>query len=157
MSESVTVLTPNIKTAEDFNRIGKQLSEIAIDCLNKIEDKSFLISDEELKARLDSILIWRQFGDTFRRGRGLFITWEEIRELPFSMLENTLKWMTNNGYLKEISIELPPTDSPICPFCRKPSAYPNKVKKLIFFKKIISWSCNNEECPMYGKHYNFEW
>jgi len=79
MSKSVTVLTPNIKTAEDFNRIGKQLSEIAIDYLNKIESE--LIPEEELKVHLDAILIWKQFGSTFRRGKGLFITWEEIKNL----------------------------------------------------------------------------
>ena len=155
MSKSVTVLTPNIKTAEDFNRIGKQLSEIAIDYLNKIESE--LIPEEELKVHLDAILIWKQFGSTFRRGKGLFITWEEIKKLPFSMLENTLKFMLDKEYLKEIPIEWSPTDSPLCPFCRKPSAYPNKTKHLIFFEKTTSWSCNNDKCPMYGKSYNFEW
>lgn len=155
MSESVTVLTPNIETAEDFNRIGKQLSEIAADYLNRFEFE--LIPEEELKSHLDAILIWKQFGNAFRRGRGLFITWEDIRTLPFSMLENTLKFMLDNEYLKEIPIQWSPTDSPLCPFCRKPSAYPNKRKHLILFKKVISWSCNYDKCLMYEKSYNLEW
>lgn len=159
MSESVTVLTPNIETAEDFNRIGKQLSKIAEEYLNKIDSKieSKLPTVEEMMVHLDAVMIWKQFGNAFRKGKGLFITWEEMRGLPFSMLENTLKWMLDNGYLKEISIEVALTDSPICPFCRKPSAYPNKAKHLIFLKKIISWSCNYEKCPVYGKSYNLEW
>ncbi|MBI4245501.1 MAG: hypothetical protein HY606_15540 [Planctomycetes bacterium] len=155
MSESVIVLTPNIETAEDFNRIGKQLSEIAIDYLTRIEFEH--IPEEELKPHLDAILIWKQFGNAFRRGKGLFITWEEIRSLPFSMLENTLKFMFDKEYLKEIRIDYSLADSPLCPFCRKPSAHPNKTKHLIFFKKIVSWSCNYDKCPSYGKPYNFEW
>lgn len=155
MSQIITVLTPNIETAEDFNRTGKTLSDIAIDYLNRIENED--IPYDELKTHLDAILIWKQFGSAFLKGKGLFITWEELRSLPFSMLENTLEFMLDNGYLKEVRIEWSPTDSPLCPFCRKPSAYPIKAKHLIILRKIISWSCNYEKCPMYEKPYNLEW
>ena len=37
MSESVTALTPNVETAEDFYRMGKQLSDIAIGYLDYLE------------------------------------------------------------------------------------------------------------------------
>jgi len=155
MSQIVTVLTPNIETAEDFNRIGQQLSDIALDYLNRFEHE--FIPEDELKAHLDAILIWKEFGHAFQRGKGLFMTREEISSLPFSMVENTVKFMLSHEYLREIRMEWSPTDEFLCPFCRKPYAYPIKAKRLLFFSRITAWSCANENCRMYGQPYNLHW
>jgi len=155
MSEIISVLTPNIETAEDFNRIGQQLSDIALDYLNRFEHE--FIPEDELKAHLDAILIWKEFGRAFYKGNRMFVTWEEISRLPFSMLDNTIRFMLDRGFLREIRIEWSPTDEPLCPFCRKPYAYPIKTKRLLFFSRITAWSCANENCRMYGQPYNLHW
>ncbi len=154
MSQIVTVLTPNVETAEDFNRIGKQLSDTALDYLNRCEAE--FIPEDELKANLDAVMVWKEFGRTFRKGRGLFMTWEEIRRLPFSMLDGTLKFMLRNKFLKEIRMEWPPPTN-LCPFCGKSATYPIKTKRLLFFTKVSSWSCANENCRTYGQPYNLHW
>lgn len=157
MSSTVTGLTPNIETAEDFNRIGQQLSDIALDYLNRAETPEPIPYDE-LKANLDAIIVWKEFGKAFRRGRGLFMTWEEIRRLlPLSKLNNTLEFMLSHKFLKEIQMELPPTDAPLCPFCYRPYAYPIKTKRLLFLTRISAWSCANDSCRMYGQSYNLRW
>lgn len=155
MSKIISVLTPNIETAEDFNRVGQQLSDIALDYIDRLEQES--IPEGELKANLDAVMVWKEFGHAFRRGRGLFMTWDEVRCLPFSMLDNTVRFMLGQGFLKEIQMEWYPTDVPLCPFCGKPFAYPIKTKRLLFFTRISAWSCANDACRMYGQSYNLQW
>jgi len=154
MSQIVTVLTPNIETAEDFNRIGQQLSDIALDYLKRMEHE--FIPEDELKAHLDAVLIWKEFGNSFRKRRGLFMTWEEIRCVQLSMLDDTLKFMLRNEFLKEIKMEWPPPVN-LCPFCGKSCVYPINTRRLLFFTKVSAWSCANENCRMYGQSYNLNW
>jgi len=40
---------------------------------------------------------------------------------------------------------------PLCPFCGSPDVYPIKAKRLLFFTKILGWSCANESCRMYRR------
>ena len=40
----------------------------------------------------------------------------------------------------------------LCPFCGKPDVYPIKEKKFLR-TKIVAWSCANERCRMYRKHF----
>ena len=40
---------------------------------------------------------------------------------------------------------------PLCPFCGKTQVYPVREKRLIFFHRVIGWSCANEDCKMYRK------
>ena len=151
MSPIVSVLTPDIETAEDYQRIDQQLQDIALDYIDRLEHE--FIPDDEFKANVDAVLVWREFRKAFRNGRGLFMTWEELRLLPFSMLDNTVKFLLSRQFLKEVYMEWPPTDVPLCPFCGKPYAYPIKTKKLLFFTRISAWSCANERCRMYRQSY----
>ena len=154
MSSVVSVLTPNIKTAEDYKYILRRLSEIGIDYLDRLEHDDASIDDWARDA--DSTLVYRLFSEkAFRQGRGLFMTLEEIKAdlWRFDKIEKTIKSMLDRGILKEVYMEWPPEQTPLCPFCGKPSAYPIKRKRLLFFTKISAWSCRNELCSMYGKHY----
>jgi hypothetical protein len=42
---------------------------------------------------------------------------------------------------------------PLCPFCGSRDVYPIKAKRLIFFERIVAWSCANEKCRMYRKQF----
>ena len=46
-----------------------------------------------------------------------------------------------------------PRGTPLCPFCGHPEVYPIKAKRLIFFTRIVGWSCANEKCSMYRKRF----
>jgi hypothetical protein len=150
----VGVLTPNIKTAEDYHHMSRRLSEIATDYIDRLERGDASIDDWARDA--DSILVYRLFSEkAFRQGRGLFMTLEEIKAdlWRYDKIEETIKSMIDRGLLKEVSMEWPPKQTPLCPFCGKPSAYPVKKKRLLLFTKISAWSCWNELCSMCGKHY----
>ncbi|MFH0942014.1 MAG: hypothetical protein V1823_03195 [Chloroflexota bacterium] len=41
---------------------------------------------------------------------------------------------------------------PLCPFCGKPEVYPIK-KKWLLFTRTMAWSCANEDCRMYRRHF----
>ena len=151
MTPNVKVLTPNIETAEDYGRIYQQLSKLALDYLDRYEHE--FVPDDEFRANIDGVLVWGEFRKAFRNGRGLFMTWEELRLLPFAMLDNTVKFLLGRGFLKEVYMEWPPASVPLCPFCGKPYAYPIKARKLVFFTKISAWSCANKTCRMYQKRY----
>lgn len=154
MSSIVGVLTPNIKTAEDYKYILRRLSEVGIDYLDRLEHDDASIDDWARDS--DSTLVYRLFSErAFRQGRGLFMTLEEIKtELwRFDKIEETVKSMLDRGILKEVYMEWPPKQTPLCPFCGKPSAYPIKKKRLFLFTKMSAWSCSNELCSMCGEHY----
>jgi len=156
MSSVVSLLTPNIKIAEDYKRTGEQLYESYLEYLNKTEQDPILFSVDEYDIVGNIPLIYNNFVRiAFRHGRGLFMTLEEIKtELRrFNKIEETVKSMLDKGILKEVYMEWPPNQTPLCPFCGKPYAYPIKTRKLFFFKRISAWSCTNERCRMYGKHY----
>lgn len=42
---------------------------------------------------------------------------------------------------------------PLCPFCGSPNVYPIKGRKFLFFTGTVAWSCANERCRMYRKHF----
>lgn len=153
MSPIVSVLTPNIKTAEDYKSVLRRLSEIGIDYLDKFEkDPDISMNDWQMNA----VMVYRVFSEkAFRQGRGLFMTLEEIKDefWRFKEMEETVKSMLDRGILKEVYMEWPPKQTPLCPFCGKPSAYPIKKKRLLLFTKISAWSCRNELCSMFGEHY----
>lgn len=152
MSPVVSVLTPNIKNADDYKYILGRLSEIGID---RIERDSASSADE-WEANVMATPVYRAFSEkAFQQGRGLFMTLEEIeREFPrWENIGDTVKSMLNRGILKEVHMEWPPKQMPLCPFCGKSSAYPIKRKKLLFFTRISAWSCRNELCSMCGEHY----
>jgi hypothetical protein len=46
-----------------------------------------------------------------------------------------------------------PRGTPLCPFCGHPEVYPIKAKRMFFFTRIVAWSCANERCRMYRKHF----
>jgi len=154
VSPIVSVLTPNVKTAEDYKYISRRLSEISIDYLDRLEHGDASIDDWARDA--DSILVYRLFSEkAFRQGRGLFMTREEIKAdlWRFDKIEETIKSMLDRGILKDVYMEWPPKQTPLCPFCGKPSAYPIKKKRFLLFTKISAWSCRNELCSMCGEHY----
>jgi len=156
VSSVVSVLTPNIEIAEDYKRMGGQLYESYLEYLNKAEQDPTLLSADEYDIVGNIPLIYNDFVRiAFRHGRGLFMTLEEIKaELwRFNKIEETVKYMLDKGILKEVYMEWPPKQIPLCPFCGKSYAYPIKTRKLFFFKRISAWSCANERCHMYGKHY----
>ena len=156
MSSVVSVLTPNIETAEDYKRTSRQLYEAFSDCLDRAEQDPALFSVDEFNIVDEAPLIYNDFARiAFRNGRGLFMTLEEIKaELwRYDKIEETIKSMLESGILKEVYMEWPPNQTPLCPFCGKPCAYPIKVRKLLFFNRISAWSCANERCHMYRKHY----
>jgi len=154
VSSIVGVLTPNVKTAEDYKYMLRRLSEISIDYLDRLERDEASIDDWARDA--DSILVYRLFPEkAFRQGRGLFMTLEEIEDelWRFEKIGKTIKSMLDRGILKEVYMEWPPKQMPLCPFCGKPTAYPIKEKRFLFFTKITAWSCWNEICSMCGEQY----
>jgi len=44
-----------------------------------------------------------------------------------------------------------PKGIPLCPFCGHREVYPIKEKRMIFFTRVVAWSCANERCRMYRK------
>jgi len=42
---------------------------------------------------------------------------------------------------------------PLCPFCGSKNVYPIKEKRLLFFTRVVAWSCANEKCRMYRKRF----
>jgi hypothetical protein len=42
---------------------------------------------------------------------------------------------------------------PLCPFCGSKQVYPIKEKRLVFFTRLVAWSCANEKCRMYRKRF----
>ena len=155
MSPIVSVLTPNIKTAEEYKCELRRLSEIGIKVVEAV-DSDYDIDMEEWEVDMNATMIYRAFLDKgFRKGKGLFMTMEEIEE-EFWRWENIgkiVKSMLDKGILKEVYMEWPPKKKPLCPFCGKPCAYPVKRKGFLFLNKITAWSCWNELCRMYGDQY----
>lgn len=151
-SSIVSVLTPNIKTAEEYKSILRRLSEIGIDTIEHDSD----ISMDEWEVNVNSTMVYGAFREkAFRKGRGLFMTLEEIEE-EFWRWENIgkiVKSMLDRGLLKEVYMEWPPEKKPVCPFCGKGSAYPIKERRLVLLSRITGWSCWNEMCRMCGEKY----
>jgi len=152
MSPVVSVLTPNIKTAEEYKNTLRRLSEIGIDHIEHDYD----ISVDEWQVIVDSTMVYGLFSQkAFRKGRGLFMTREEIRaELwRFEAIDETINSLVERQLLRVVHMEWPPKRTPLCPFCGKPFACPMKKRKLLLFTKISAWSCRNELCSMCGKQY----
>ena len=152
MSSIVSVLAPNIKTAEDYRYVLSRLSEIAIDNI----EHDYNISVDEWEVSQNATMVYRAFYEkAFRHGRGLFMTVEEIKQefWRWEKIEETIKSMLDRGILKEVYMEWPPKQTPLCPFCGKPTAYPIKEKRFLLFTKVTAWSCRNELCSMCGKEY----
>lgn len=155
MSPIVNVLSPNVKTAEEYKRVRKQLRENALNYMDRCEHDATIFSEDEFNNVTNAPLIYQDFVRVaFRNGRGLFMSLEEIKsELwRFHKIDETVKSLLDSGILKEVYMEWPPKETTLCPFCGKPSAYPIKKKRL-FFNKISAWSCANERCHMYREHY----
>jgi len=81
-SSIVSVLTPNVETADDYKRIRVQLQTTALNLLDtKMEDITFSL--EEFAFILNSYMVYMAFsGYAFLKGRGLFMT---LDELPTSL------------------------------------------------------------------------
>ena len=58
MSPIVSVLTPNIKTAEDYKSVLRRLSEIGIDYLDKFEKDPDISMDNW---QLNAVMVYRVF------------------------------------------------------------------------------------------------
>ena len=155
MSSIVSVLTPNIESAEEYKCKLRRLSEIGIEAIEAV-DTDDNISMEEWEVDMNAVLIYGAFKEkAFSKGRGLFMTLEEIEE-EFWRWENINKIvesMLDRGILKEVHMEWPPEKKPLCPFCGKPSAYAIKEKRFLLLRKISGWSCWNELCRMCGEKY----
>lgn len=153
MSLGVSVLTPNVKTAEEYKSVLRRLSEIGIDYIDKLEKDPDISMDDW---QLNAVQVYSIFSrKAFRKGRGLFMTLEEIKDefWRYEKIEETVKSMLDRGILKEVYMEWPPEKKPLCPFCGKPTAYPIKKKRFVFFTKITAWSCRNELCSVCEEQY----
>ncbi|MFW6125989.1 MAG: hypothetical protein ACOC58_02675 [Chloroflexota bacterium] len=42
-----------------------------------------------------------------------------------------------------------PKGQPLCPYCGRPTVYPRRKRRLLFFSRTVGWSCANERCRMY--------
>jgi len=156
MCPITSVLAPKVETAAEYKYTLEQLRKTALDFIERIEHDA--ISEKELDEYyiiMDSVLVYQEFAKAFKKGKGLFMTWDELRQefWRFEHLDEIVKSLLTRGLLKEVRIDWPPKAIPLCPFCGKLSAYPIRRKRFFFFAKISAWSCANETCHMYKKQY----
>jgi len=154
VSAIVSVLAPNIKTAEEYRSVLRRLGDISIDNLKY----DYNVSVDQWRVSNSALMVYRAFYDkAFKHGKGLFLTVEEIKQelrgWKHIDVEETTKSMLDRRILKEVYMEWPPKQTPLCPFCGKPTAYPIKKKRFLFFTKITAWSCRNEICSVCGEQY----